>query len=327
MVEGNGAIIVHRQLEQALPRYKVIPYSPRFEYAPIFLGSLRFGKAKLIHTTPDHAIFHARKNIPLVVTFHNYVLDHFMQQHSTLVQRLYYRNNLRLFSSQALKRASIVTAVSRYTAELVYKDLGFAGDIKIIPNGIDARRFRPGSDKDKDKDKNFGIRILFSGNLTRRKGADLLPSIVRRLNPGIRIICTGGLRGKGRSLHDDRIEFIGYIPYEKMPSLYQSVHVLLKPTVREGFGLAVAEAMSCGLPVVATDCSTMPDLIHHGQGGYLCRLGNVDEFARYINKLARSPSLRARMGEYNRARVEKEYKHEEMIKRYRMLFEEVLGTE
>jgi glycosyltransferase involved in cell wall biosynthesis len=323
MPQGSGAIVVHNHLQDSIQGYKVIPYSPRLEYLPMLLRGIDLKHADIIHTTPDHAEFFSNKEAPLIITFHNYVLDHFMQQYSTLVQKLYYRTSLRFFSYQALKRASIVTAVSRYTAELVYKDLGFAGDIKIIPNGIDARRFRPESDREKDSD----IRVLFSGNLTRRKGADLLPSIVRQLNPGIRIICTGGLRGKGHSLRDDRIEFIGHIPYEKMPSLYQSVHVLLMPTVREGFGLAVAEAMSCGLPVVATDCSTMPDLIHHGQGGYLCRLGNVDEFARHINKLARSPSLRARMGEYNRTRVEKEYKHEEMIKRYRMLFEEVLETD
>ncbi len=96
------------------------------------------------------------------------------------------------------------------------------------------------------------------------------------------------------------------------------------PTVREGFGMAVAEAMACGLPVVASDCSSIPELIDDGKGGYLCPVGDVKAFAEKINLLAESPNLRREMGEYNRTKVEKMFTLEKMAKGYQELFEEVL---
>ena len=98
------------------------------------------------------------------------------------------------------------------------------------------------------------------------------------------------------------------------------------PTVREGFGLSVAEAMACGLPVVVSDCSSLPELIDHGKGGYLCPVGNVDMFAEKINFLAENPDLRKQMGEYNRAKVEMMFSLDQMIENYKKLFEETLDT-
>jgi len=108
--------------------------------------------------------------------------------------------------------------------------------------------------------------------------------------------------------------------------IYQEADILLFPTVREGFGLAAAEAMACGLPVVATDCSSLPELIVHGKGGYLCQLGNVEEFATRINELAASPRLRREMGEFNRARVEKKFTVGRMVKEYVQLFDQILSS-
>jgi glycosyltransferase involved in cell wall biosynthesis len=110
-----------------------------------------------------------------------------------------------------------------------------------------------------------------------------------------------------------------------MPSVYRMHDILLSPTVREGFGLAIAEAMACGLPVVASDCSAIPELIDHGKGGFLCPVGDVAAFAEKINILADSPRLRREMGEYNRTKIEKMFTVERMVNEYKDLFEEVLG--
>jgi glycosyltransferase involved in cell wall biosynthesis len=87
----------------------------------------------------------------------------------------------------------------------------------------------------------------------------------------------------------------------------------------------VAEAMACGLPVIASDCSAIPELIDNGKGGFLCSVGDVKAFAEKINLLADSPKLRKQMGEYNRARVEKLFTLDRMVKKYRELFDEVLA--
>ena len=118
---------------------------------------------------------------------------------------------------------------------------------------------------------------------------------------------------------------IGAAPYSYMPKVYQDADILLFPTVREGFGLAAAEAMACGLPVVATNCSSLPELIDNGKGGFLCPVGDVEAFAEKINLLADSPKLRRKMGEYNRSKVEKMFTVQRMVSEYKDLFEQVLS--
>ena len=68
-----------------------------------------------------------------------------------------------------------------------------------------------------------------------------------------------------------------------MHKVYQQSDILFFPTLREGFGLVVAEAMACGLPVVTTDCSSLPELIDHGKGGYLCEPNNLEDMIGRIS--------------------------------------------
>jgi glycosyltransferase involved in cell wall biosynthesis len=326
MPTGNGAYIVHKLLESAFNDYSVCGYHPNWTYAPPLMRGLcgkMLRSAQLVHTTPDHAPFFHRDNIPLVLTFHNYVLDAFMQRYSTPLQRIHYATDLKWFTRRSLALATIVTCVSQFTADLVYNELNYQGNIRIIHNGVDTNRFVPSARPHRNSSE---VRVLFAGNLSLRKGANLLPKIALHLNPGVKLLVASGLRGKGDFAKPDRIESIGNIPYDKMPELYQDVDILLFPTVREGFGLVAAEAMASGLPVVATDCSALPELVINGQGGYLCQLGEPLQFSRRINELAENPDLRMRMGAFNRARVEQLFTLERMLDQYRQLFDEVLST-
>jgi glycosyltransferase involved in cell wall biosynthesis len=326
MPPGNGAYIVHKLLEHKLKGYRLCPYSPYWTLIPPALYGLcrqRIGTADLIHTVPDYGLFFTVKDIPQVLTFHNFMLDYYMQGYSTSFQRFHYRTDLRWFIKASLKRASRITSVSRYTADLVRREFGFVGDIRVINNGVDTGMFNPGT---AGRRGSGPLRVLFAGNLTRRKGADLLPEIARQVEGGIEILCTSGLRTRVKLPEIDRLRQLGPVPYCDMPALYRSVDVLLFPTVREGFPLAVIEAMASGLPVVATDCSSLPELIVEGQGGYLCPSGDAGYFALKLNELANSARLRKEMGEYNRARVEREFMLEDMVRDYRDLFEEVRSS-
>ena len=318
---GNGAYIIHQILGNNILNYHTCGYNPYWTLCPPALPFLcrRQGIPDIIHTTPDYAAFFKRKKIPLVITFHNFVLDREMKAYASLVQRIHYQTDLRLFTRKALSVATVVTAVSQYTAKLVKKELGYCGKIKVIYNGVDISTFFP------KKKKPGLIKVLFSGNLTRRKGAYLLPLIADKLNANIEILYTTGLRIKKKLPDHPNLKSIGAVPYSYMPKLYQEADILLFPTVREGFGLAAAEAMACGLPVVATDCSSLPELIKNGKGGFLCPVGDVNAFAEKINILADSPRMRREMGEYNRAKAEKMFTVERMVNEYRELFGEVLG--
>lgn len=324
MARGNGAYIVHRHLETHIAGYRVVGYHPNWTLIPCTLPLVaHLRNANLVHTTPDHALFSYRRSAPMVVSFHNYVLDGWMLPYSSFLQRLHYRTDLRLFTESALRKAHTVTAVSKFTAKLVRQDLAFPRPIRIIYNGINTKLFKPKPSSQSDHGE---MRVFFSGNLIRRKGAHWLAHIAKRLDKNICIYYTRGLRTRNDLKPDPHLKPIGPVPFEGMPGRYRDMDILLLPTVREGLSLAVLEAMSSALPVVASDCSSLPEQIDDGRGGFLCPIGDVDAFADKINFLAESPKLRQEMGEYNRARVEKHFTLERMIEEYKNLFEQVLSA-
>lgn len=325
MAWGNGAYIVHRSLERHIPGYEVLPYNPWLTLFPAVLRSIGTKKkhADLIHTTPDYGIFFKQKKIPMVVTFHSYGLDTWMRPYNSFLQKIHYAADLRLFTRLSVAVADRIMAVSRFTANMVKNDLRVTKPVIVIYNGVDEKLFAPGMIR---KFHDERIRVFFSGNLIRRKGAHWLPHIAKRLSPGIEIHFTQGLRKKGFVEIRKNMVPVGPIPFENMPDRYRQMDILIMPTVREGFGLSIAEAMSCGLPVVASDCSAIPELVDDGKGGFLCPVGDVDAFAEKINILAGSPNLRKEMGQYNRAKVEKLFTLDRMAKEYRELFEEVLES-
>lgn len=321
---GNGAHVVHKLLEAHLPNYRVASYHPYWTLFPFALRMAAPTKgACLIHTTPDYGLFFHKRDVPLVLTLHNYVLDRWMHSYSTWAQRIHYSTDLRLFTRISLKNADVITAVSHYTAAITQEDLQISKPIRVIYDGIDSDSFtppiRPASSQKQ-------IKVFFSGNITLRKGAQWLPKIAQRLDKNITIYYTQGLRAINDIPAAPNLQSIGTITYRNMPDRYRQMDILLMPTVREGFGLSVAEAMATGLPVVASDCSSIPELVDNGKGGYLCPVGDVDTFAEKINFLADNPNLRKEMGEYNRAKVEKMFRLDQMVENYRMLFEETFDT-
>ena len=319
LATGNGAYIVHKMLEQSIKDYRVLPYHPYRTLVPPSLWSLgRKSKPNIIHTTPDYALFHKQKSVPLVVTFHNYVLDSFMRTYSSKLQNIHYQTDLKWFTKKAVNLANEITAVSQFTADLVKHELGVNQKIRVIYNGIDESSFTPSLGNTR---ANGEIKVLFSGNLSSRKGEQWLLPILNKLNTNVSILYTSGLRGAGALAGHPRLVNVGRVPYKDMPALYQSADILLFPTVREGFGLAAAEAMACGLPVVATNCSALPELIDDSKGGFLCCLGDVGGFADKINILAVNEVLRKEMGQYNRVRVEELFTLNRMVAEYQELFE------
>lgn len=317
---GTGAIVVHHMLEDRLDNYRVIPYSPKATYFPPCLRwCVPRPRADIVHTTPDHAPLLYQAGVPLVVTYHNFVVDSYMRPYSTIAQRIHYSTDLRFFLRRSLKLADRVTAVSKFTADLIRSELGFEGEVKVIPNGVETERFR----LVKGSHVRSKPRVLFSGNPSVRKGSQWLPDIARKLRGKATILATADrgspwaarFRGAG-------IEVLDKIPFSAMPELYRSVDALLLPSVREGDCLAVLEAMSSGLPVIASNCSGLADRVHHRDGGYICETGNVEQFVKAIEHIA-DPQLRRTMGEYNRQRAVQEFSWQRMVASYRKIFDEI----
>ena len=322
---GSGVEVLHRDLAGGIPGYRLRTYSPRWSLFPPALPMLSGRDAELIHASADYGAFFARAGVPLVATLHNYTSDRFMRPFSSRLQYLHYRTDLRWFSRMTLARANVVVAIRRFIGDLVRQDLGIDPPMRTIYNGVDHQRFVPSG----GRRAATPFRVLFCGNLNRRKRAQLLPQLAAALDERFEIHFTAGLAEGSLpaapvATGGARLRPLGRVEHAEMPTVYQGMDALFMPSVREGFGLCVAEAMACGLPVVACRESAMPELIEPGQGGMLCAVDDGPAFATALRQLADDRALASRMGEFNRARVEQMFTLERMVRGYRELFAEVL---
>lgn len=316
---GNGACIVHRMLASGLPGYELREINAWQAAVPRlpFLGLRRWlGEAAVAHLPAECGPVPLPARTRRVVALHGYYIDDEHLARSSPVQRLYYRHVLRRTIPPAVKSADRVVVVSRFLADMLAKSgISARAPVEVIHNGIDTDRFAPAIGRG-----DRPLRVLFVGNPTRNKGFHLLSAIAARLPPGAELLFTLGMR---RQAHEASpgLRALAPVPYARMHEVYQQVDVLLFPTFREGFGLCVAEAMACGLPVVSTHCAAIPELVDEGKGGFLLPPGDIDGMARAVNRLLAEPSLRADMGAYNRARTLRDFRLSHMQAAYRQLFD------
>jgi glycosyltransferase involved in cell wall biosynthesis len=197
-------------------------------------------------------------------------------------------------------------------------------DAHLVYVGIDEKLFSPSSPEtdvmDIPKAKNV---LFFAGNLSRRKGADLLPAIMNQLGDEYLLLVASGQK-QGSVYGCSNIINLGKLPLDQMVVTYNLCDIFLTPSRLEGFGLSVAEAMACGKPVVATDSSSLPELVMDGRGGFLCRMDDVKDFADKIRHLAADEDLRKEMGTFNRKRIEEKFTTEKMTEKYLRIYHSLL---
>jgi glycosyltransferase involved in cell wall biosynthesis len=122
---------------------------------------------------------------------------------------------------------------------------------------------------------------------------------------------------------EDKVHFLG--ARHDVPQLMPHFNALWLASEYEGLPNVIMEAMSCGVPVVATDISGNRDLVVHEETGYLVPVGDRAAIARYTNKLLNDRELATRMGEAGRRRVLAEFSVEKMIERHAELYRELLA--
>lgn len=315
MASGNGAYILHQELSRYLDYYDVASINPLYGIFPPAQVLIRQA-ADIVHGVPDAGGFIAGKHSALVLTFHNYYLDIENMPFASNKQKMFYRFILAPAVNHALKKAAYTVAVSEYTANLVRHHLGFS-PVNVILNGVDESLFSPSSSD------NHKFTLIFSGNPIARKGIGFLMDIAQQLPDDVILQCTGGLRDVDASLSEQCITWLPSVPYEQMPQLYGQADALFLPSYREGLCLAVLEAMSCGLPVITCNSSSMPELIDHGKGGFLFEPGDIKQALRYIRQLSQNRSQVFEMGRYNREKILNSFRLSRMVRDYDEVFKEV----
>jgi glycogen(starch) synthase len=169
----------------------------------------------------------------------------------------------------------------------------------VLPNALPAETIRPAD----------GEYVLYVGRLTKPKSVSVLLEAMRQC-PNDRLVVVGdgpdreALVASARGLPN--ISFAGKVDHAAVKQYLQCAKMLVLPSRQEGQPNAVMEAMAAGVPVIATRVGGLPDLIEHGQSGWLVEPGNVPALAEAIQALSADAGLRARLAEHAR-RVVRQY--------------------
>ncbi|MCM1342627.1 MAG: glycosyltransferase family 4 protein [Lachnospiraceae bacterium] len=180
-------------------------------------------------------------------------------------------------------------------------------EVYRIPGvGVETSRFAPDPDMRKEVRKTLGIRdgifyILSVGELNRNKNHEVIIRAIASLHDPD--ICYG-ICGKGyrqgyleelarKEGIEDQVKLFGF--RNDIPRMLQGADCFVFPSRREGLGIAALEAMAAGLPMITSDCRGTREYMEDNVTGYMCRSGQVSEYARLIKKMKDNPEKRAEM--------------------------------
>lgn len=215
---------------------------------------------------------------------------------------------------QAILEPDVVLAVTEVWRDILAADYGVHAG--VVPNGVDVARFRSAS-----AERAAALRaevapggrplVLAVGGLEPRKGSEhLVRALARVRGPRPVLAVLGGhsfqdyrsykeavladLPRLGLELGTD-VVLVGTVPDDDMPSWYAAADVLAFPSVKEGFGLAVLEAMSVGVPVVTSDLPVFREYLVPGRDALLVRVGDVSGLAAALGAALTDTAVRDRL--------------------------------
>ncbi len=199
-------------------------------------------------------------------------------------------------------------------------------DIPIIPNGVDGTRYTSES-------RNWSHPKLFSvGRIVHQKGLDLGLRALAQLKDLEWEWCIAGdgpqmdaLKSLAQELGiSERVTFLGWQSREELTQWYHHSNLFLFPSRHEGMPNAVLEAMSSGLPVVATRIAGNDELVLDGVTGLLVNAEDVGSLRDGLSRLIVEEKVRMQMGQASRRRVEDEYSWENVARQYSDLLEKIV---
>jgi glycosyltransferase involved in cell wall biosynthesis len=238
-----------------------------------------------------------------VVSIHDVSFRWFRDAHHSSNRRY-----LSAISRLSVRRAKRIIAVSQATADDCVSLLGADRErVRVVYCGVDPFYHpRPAADVAAFRAVK-GLTdpyILFVGTLEPRKNlGNLLKAFAQARKRGLkhRLVVVGGagwmyedmLRRVREDGLDDGVAFAGFAPAEEMPLWYGAADAFVYPSLLEGFGLPVAEAMACGTPVITSNTSSMPEV--GGAAAAYATPTSVDEIADRLLEVANNVDCRAAM--------------------------------
>ena len=231
----------------------------------------------------------------------------------------------------ALRDATAVVVSTRYTQDVCTQENDLAGDnFHIIPLCAEQQVVQA--------DASFSLSgsfpILFVARLAsseRYKGLEtLMQALVdlhqQGIKPTLHVVGDGDDRAQleieaATVLPANQVIFHGRLTDAALQAAYSSAAVFAMPSAKEGFGIVFLEAMRHGVPCIGGDHGGTPDVIRHGEDGFLVRYDDVAALAGHLAYLMQHPTERKRLGDQARQRFERDFTFERFQQRWQRLWQ------
>ncbi|HWZ28323.1 MAG TPA: glycosyltransferase family 4 protein [Gemmatimonadales bacterium] len=247
-----------------------------------------------------------------------------------------------------LGSAAAVVANSQWTreqAQTVLRELGLdplAERVRVVPLGTDPAQFRPGLDTREVRARyrlENGKWVLTVARLEAYKGIDTSLKAVAQVRKagheiGYLVVGAGKKKDAFKKLAEelgiaDAVRFVGTVPEKDLPALYNTAEAYLGVSRRaegarvEGFGIALAEASACGLPVIAGRSGGVAEAVQEGETGFVVDPEDPDGTAEALTRLLSDQLLARRLGQAGRKAVETHYNWDRVVRDLREIESQV----
>ena len=240
-----------------------------------------------------------------------------------------------------LGSAVAVVANSQWTreqAQKVLRELGLdplAETVRLVPLGTDPEQFRPGVDTRAVRER-YGVNgppgswALTVARLEPYKGVDMaLRAVAQCRNEGVEVnylvVGSGKKRKEYQRLAEelgiaDHVRFVGNVPEAELPAVFNLANVYVGVSRRadgsrvEGFGVALAEASACGLPVIAGQSGGLAEAVRDGETGFVVNPDGPEPVAAALKRLFGDQLLARRLGQAGRKAIETYYNWDRVIR-------------
>ena len=237
-----------------------------------------------------------------------------------------------------IQRSDAVTAVSDYLRRQTQETFKIDSPIQVIHNFVDSERFRPRAEGNPCQRQHLaprGEKLLI--HVSNFRPVKNIPDVIKsfallhqRLPCRLLMVGEGPELPAARSLSrelgvESDVLFLG--KQQAVEEVLACADVFLLPSAYESFGLSALEAMSCGLPVLATEVGGLSEVVAPGVDGWLCRVGDVKCVAERAFQLLTDEEKYKAMSQAARRKAVENFSVQKIVSQYEELYSQVLNTQ